>query len=217
MIGRSVIPLPRLSRLDDGQAMLQTDLIAQSLQREGDEPAVLKFPVAGEIGGIKDDVIVDVRAVRMGCDDERVLPVCEAHRRFVSNPVRLFRRNLAGLEGLSDLVRDNISRNLPPGNAEILFLREQKFLIDSFRIAGVGGDILTILGFLPILCIVGPILQTLPDGFSLIHMHYNQPSRRHLSSPPLRHQSKRESLSRICRIIFHNSCISRCRSSTSFR
>ena len=168
MIGRYVIPLPWLSRLDDRQAMLQTDLIAQFLQRKGDEPAVLKFPVAGEIGGIKDDVIVDVRAVRMGCDDERVLPVCEAHRRFVSDPVRLFRGNLAGLEGLPDLVRDNVSRNLPPGNAEILFLREQKFLIDSFRIAGVGGDILTILGFLPILCIVGPILQTLPNGFSLI-------------------------------------------------
>ena len=168
VIGRCIIPLPRLSWLDDRQAMLQTDLIAQFLQRKGDEPAVLKFPVAGEIGGIKDDVIVDVRAVRMGCDDERVLPVCEAHRRFVSDPVRLFCGNLAGLEGLSDLVRDNVSRNLPPGNAEVLFLREQKFLIDSFRIAGVGGDILTILGFLPILCIVGPILQTLPNGFSLI-------------------------------------------------
>ena len=117
--------------------MLQTDLIAQFLQRKGDEPAVLKFPVAGEIGGIKDDVIVDVRAVRMGCNDERVLSVCEAHRRFLSDPVRLFRRNLAGFVGLPDLVRDNVSRNLPPGNAEILFLREQKFLIDSFRIASV--------------------------------------------------------------------------------
>ena len=98
MIGRYVIPLPWLSRLDDGQAMLQTDLIAQFLQRKGDEPAVLKFSVAGEIGGIKDDVIVDVRAVRMGCDDERVLPVCEAYRRFVSDPVRLFRGNPPGLK-----------------------------------------------------------------------------------------------------------------------
>lgn len=53
VIGRCIIPLPRLSWLDDRQAMLQTDLIAQFLQRKGDEPAVLKFPVAGEIGGIK--------------------------------------------------------------------------------------------------------------------------------------------------------------------
>jgi hypothetical protein len=89
--------------------------------------------------------------------------VREAHRRFIPNLVCLFRRNLAGLERLPDLVCDDIARNLPPGNAEILFLGEQKFLIDRFRIAGVGGDILAVLGFLPILCIVGPILQTLPD------------------------------------------------------
>ena len=147
--------------------MLQADLIAELLQRESDEPAVFEFPVAGETGGIKDDVIVDVCAVRMGCDNECVLSMCEAHRRFVSDPVCLLLGNLAGLKRLPDLVCYDIARNLPPGNAEILFLGEQKLLIDGFRIAGVGGDILAVLGFLPDLGIVGPILQALPDGFSL--------------------------------------------------
>jgi hypothetical protein len=143
--------------------MLQTDLITELLQRESDEPAVFEFPVAGEAGGIKDDVIVDVCAIRMGCDNECMLSVCEAHRRLVSDPVSLPRGNLAGLKRLSDLIRDDISRNLPPGNTQILFLGQQEFLIDRFRIAGVGGDILTVPGLLSIFCVVGPILQALPD------------------------------------------------------
>ncbi len=65
MIGRDIIPLSGFPRIDDGQAMLQTDLVTQFLQCKSNEPAVLKFPVTGEIGGIKDDVVMDMRSICM--------------------------------------------------------------------------------------------------------------------------------------------------------
>lgn len=58
VIGRGIISFSGFPRLDDGQTMFQTDLITEFLQRKSNEPAVFEFPVAGEAGGIKDDVIV---------------------------------------------------------------------------------------------------------------------------------------------------------------
>jgi hypothetical protein len=70
--------------------MLQADLITQFLQCKGNEPVVFEFPVAGEVGGIKDDVIVNVCTVYSRSDPSGtarwIFPYSHASQSAVSPP-----------------------------------------------------------------------------------------------------------------------------------
>ena len=127
---------------------------------------------------------MDMRPVGMGCHDEGMASLRESHRRFIANVVGLLRRDLTGLEGLPDLVGDDISLGPASGDAKIFLLGQQELLVHRFLITGVGRNQLAVFRLLAVLCIVGSVLQALGDRPALVLMHGNESGRRHRASPP---------------------------------
>ena len=98
----TVVQIPplavELGIYDHGQIVLQTYPVRQPPQgkRGADEVAELPGAVIG--GGIVVDVIMNVLFVYMGTDEELILALCPAHRRFIADAVGLLRRDLPGLK-----------------------------------------------------------------------------------------------------------------------
>ena len=63
---------------------------------------------------------MDVLAVGVGGHDEGMLTFGEAHRQFIAHLVGLLRRDLPRLEGLPDLVSNDIVFLAAPGGQLIL-------------------------------------------------------------------------------------------------
>ena len=101
--------------------MLQTDNVAESLQGNSGKPEIPELPVTIQIGGIKNDMIVDVSPVHMRCHNKRMLSLGESHTGFISNFIRFLRCNLSGLKGLADLISNDISLGLPPCFFQIIY------------------------------------------------------------------------------------------------
>ena len=59
-------------------------------------------------GGVIDDVIVDVSFVRVGCHHKGVLALCPAYGVFIAQSIGLFRGDLTGLEGLPNLIGNDV-------------------------------------------------------------------------------------------------------------
>ena len=57
-------------------------------------------------------MIMNVLFVYMGTDEELILALCPAHRRFIADAVGLLRRDLPGFERLADLIAQHI--RVPP-------------------------------------------------------------------------------------------------------
>ena len=83
--------------------MLQTYPVRQPPQGERGADEVAKLPGAVIGGGIVVNVIMNVLFVYMGTDEELILALCPAHRRFIADAVGLLRRHLAVRERLPDL------------------------------------------------------------------------------------------------------------------
>ena len=85
---------------------------------------------------------MDMPLILMGRYDEGVPAVCETHSELVGDPVRVFRRDLAGLEALPNLVEQHVAlpRLLPAGDGMILLFCKDKFQRRRARVALVGGN-----------------------------------------------------------------------------
>lgn len=69
--------------------MLQTDNVAESLQCNSRKPEVTKLPVTVQIGGIENDMIMNMCPVHMRCHDKCMLPFGESHTLLhLLSPVR---------------------------------------------------------------------------------------------------------------------------------
>lgn len=155
----------RWQRMDNGQAVFQTDMIADPADGVGCHEEILELALAVERCRIVDDVIVDVRAVGMRADEECVAALGEPHGEFVADPVSLLRRDLARLEGLTDLIGDDIAVSLAVPSC-IDSLGQFEFSRRRTRIALVGGDELPVLCLVRILRIVDPVREALQDGLA---------------------------------------------------
>ena len=101
--------------------MLQTDNVAESLQCNSRKPEVTKLPVAVQIGGIENDMIMNMCPVHMGCHDKSMLPFCESHTGFIPYFICFLRCDFTRLERLADLICKHISLRLPPCFMQIFF------------------------------------------------------------------------------------------------
>ena len=121
--------------------MFQADDIAQRLQSQSAEEEILELPRAVQGNGVKDDVIVDMGTVRMRRNNKGMLASGKAHRCLIADPVRFLRCDLTGLEGLPDLVSQDISLIDSAGDPQIFVLGKCEFLRRCLRTAGVGRNI----------------------------------------------------------------------------
>ena len=89
---------------DDGQIIFKANAVREPPHRTPRADEVPEFPGAVQRGRVVINVIMDVRLVRVGCNEKGVLALCPAHRRFIADTVCLLRRDLTGLERLADLI-----------------------------------------------------------------------------------------------------------------
>ena len=94
--------------------MLQADNVAESLQGNSGKPKVPELPVTIQIGGIENDMIMNMSPVHMRRHNKRMLPLGESHTSFISYFICFLRCNLSGLKGLADLISNDISIWLSP-------------------------------------------------------------------------------------------------------
>lgn len=105
---------------------------------------------------------MDVLLVDMRCDDELVLSLCEAHGEFVADLLSFLRCDLAGGEGLADLVEQDIGglRALWSVLKLVFALGEQHLSRGGGRIATVADDQLAVVGF----CGIHRVSDAVVDG-----------------------------------------------------
>ncbi len=117
-----------------------------------------------------DVLLIDVRG-----DDELVLSPCKAHGEFVADLLRLLWRDLAGGEGLADLVKQNVGgfRALRPVFQLVFALREQHLRRGGGRIATVGGDPLAVVGLCGIHRVCDAVVNCLRWGMFRACVHGN--------------------------------------------
>lgn len=89
--------------LDYGEVMLNAHPVREPPQGKAGADKIMKFPGAVKGRRIEINVIVDMGLVGMRTDEELILSLCPAHRRFITNTVCFFRRNLPGQKRLPDL------------------------------------------------------------------------------------------------------------------
>ena len=98
----------------------------------------MKFPGAVKGRRIEINVIVDMGLVGMRTDEELILSLCPAHRRFIADTVCFFRRNLPGQERLPDLKEQGPARHGPACLCKVLTFYQKKLGGSRVRIAEIG-------------------------------------------------------------------------------
>ena len=69
----SPLPLTRLYLWNNRKSMLQTDNVTKSLQYYSGKPEIPELPVTLQIGGIENDVVMNMCPVHMSCNNKCVL------------------------------------------------------------------------------------------------------------------------------------------------
>ena len=160
--------------------MLQTDNVAESLQCYSGKPEIPELPVTFQIGGIENDMVMNMCPVHMSCNNKCVLSFCESHAGFISDFVCFLRCNLSRLEGLADLICNHISLRLPPCLMQIFLFCLSKFQINKLRITLIRRNIFSLIRFFSIHGIIGPVFQTPHHTPAFILVHCYQFCCRHL-------------------------------------
>lgn len=74
----------------------------------------------------------------MYADNKGIITLQQFRGQLVSDLIRFLWRNLAGLEGLPELVSNHFIMNLSAGIGKIRIARKQKFVVIGFGRTGVG-------------------------------------------------------------------------------
>lgn len=107
----------------------------------------------------------------MRTNNESMVAFGETHGKVIGNLVCQLWRNFPRFEALAYLICYDIVLLSPPGNGLILTLGIEKFCIRNRRIAFIGANIIPILGFAWILCVLNPLGEALRNGFTFIYVH----------------------------------------------
>lgn len=113
-------------------------------------------------------MIVDVRLVDVGADDESVFAFGKTPGQLHAQAVGFFRRNLARNEGLPQVVSDHIVRTAHPASAGGVGLLIKKELgVGHAAVALVAGDEPAVVGLIGIFYIVDDVADRLADRAAL--------------------------------------------------
>ncbi len=117
-----------------------------------------------------DVLLIDVRG-----DDELMSSLCKAHGEFVADLLRFIRRDLAGDEGLADLVEQDVGwfRALRPVLQLVFALGEQHLRRGGGRVATVGDDPLPVAGLGGIHRVGDAVVDDLRRGMFRACVHGN--------------------------------------------
>ena len=96
------------------KSMLDTDQIAELPHRFSASSEIPELAITIQVRRVPIDMIVNMSFIHMGADDEGMIPLREALGKLIADSVRLFRRDLARLEGLPDLIRNHVAGLIPP-------------------------------------------------------------------------------------------------------
>ena len=116
-------------------------------------------------------MVMDVRFVHMSADDESEAAFQEALRKFISDLIGLFRRDLSRLKGLPHLIGNDVVLLCPAIQRMVLAFGKQKLAGYGLRIAFIRGYQLQLIGLIGIECVVCPIPQRLGQGFTFVQVH----------------------------------------------
>ena len=126
---------------------------------------------------------MNMLAVGVRGHDKGVFALGEAHRQFIAHLVGFLRRNLPRLEGLPDLVCDDIIFLDAPGGLLVLPLGQKKLLVHRQRAAPIAADQCAAIGFLRVLGVISAAFQAGRNAFALILMQCNETCGRQFPSP----------------------------------
>ena len=157
-----------LGRLHDGVAVLDADGVAQAVNGAGAAPKVAEFAVTFQRGGVPYNMIVDVRLVDVGADDESVLAFGKAPGQLHAQAVGFLRRDLARHKGLPQVVGNHIVRTAhPAGAGGVGLLVQQELGVGHAAVALVAGDEPAVVGLFWIFHVVDNVADRLADGAAL--------------------------------------------------
>ena len=121
-----------------GVRFIATHAVREPPQGKGRTNEIMKFPGAVKGRRIEINVIVDMGLVGMRTDEELILSLCPAHRRFIADTVCFFRRNLPGQERLPDLKEQGPARYGPACLCKVLTFYQKKLGGSRVRVAKIG-------------------------------------------------------------------------------
>ena len=135
--------------------MFDAHAVREPPQGKGRTNEIMKFPGAVKSRCIEINVIVNMGLVGMRTDEELILSLCPAHRRFITDTICFFRRNLPGQERLSNLKEQCPARYGPAclcmvltfyqkelGGSRVLIAEIGRYGSQLFRVQAIGETIL---------------------------------------------------------------------------
>lgn len=162
--------LCRRGRKAMNTSSFKADDLAEPLQSNSGEEKVLELSAAVQCGGIENDVVMDVGSVCMSGYRKGMISLGEAHGQLIAEPVCFLRGDLSRLEGLPDLIGNDISFVFLPGDLLVLPLGKQELHRRCLRIAGIGRDQFTLLSLHRVLRVVQAFIQALGHSFSFVNV-----------------------------------------------
>ena len=109
---------------------------------------------------------MNMGSIDMSCHNEGILAFCKTECQLLSQSVRFLRCDLAGFEGLTNLISNHFMPLAATGDLLILALGQQELFIHGHGIALIPGDQFALVRLLRILRIIRSVAQTLGNGFS---------------------------------------------------
>ena len=159
--------------LHNGQLMLQADQVAEPRDGTPRTEKIPKLMLVVQRDGVPVDVIVNMLFVGVRADEKGVLAFEKTGCKLIADAVRFFRRDLAGFEGLANLVQDHAAVLRSTGALRILALRKQKFRVGGMPVTGVGCDKRALSGLLRVQTVAGAVRQHLRNGLTFVDVHGN--------------------------------------------
>ena len=106
--------------LYDGVTVLNADRIIEAAQSLGAAPEIPELALLIESGGVPNHMIVNMGFVNVCADNVGVIAFGEAPCQLTAQTVCFLRRDLAGTEGLTEVVSNHIIRTThPPGVSNV--------------------------------------------------------------------------------------------------
>ena len=161
--------------LHNGIAVLDAEGVVQPPHGFCAAPKVSEFAVTVQIDGADDNVVVDVMFICMSADDKSVFALGEAHGQLPAQPVCFLRRDLAGDEGLAQMVGDHIVfSSHSAGFLDVELLCEPKFFVCDPGIASEAGDKLALFGLFRVFNVIDDVADGCPDASALTDVQRHQ-------------------------------------------